>query len=45
MKKAVVYCPKCNNEIKVEGFMEKAVKPEKISERIVDKSELGTVLY
>lgn len=41
-KKAVVYCPKCNNEIKVEGFMEKALKPEKISERIFDKSELTT---
>lgn len=43
MKKAVIYCPKCHNEIKVEGYMEKALEPEKISTRIVDKSELCTV--
>ncbi len=44
-KKAVIYCPKCRNEIKVEGYMEKALEPEKISTRIVDKSELCTVYY
>jgi hypothetical protein len=45
MKKAVINCPCCNNEIKVEGYMEKALEPEKIGRRTVDKSELSTVYY
>lgn len=44
-KKAVIFCPNCRNEITVKGYLEKSLELEKVSTRIVDKSEIIDISY
>lgn len=39
-KKAIVACPYCENTLPVKGYMEKALKTEKIGERVLTRQEL-----
>jgi hypothetical protein len=44
-KKAVIYCPHCNKKIRVRGYMEGALWPEKIGERVLTKQEVKDWKY
>ena len=39
-KKAVINCPVCDNEIKVDGYMSKDLKSVRIGEKIHDRKDL-----
>ena len=44
-KKAVIYCPHCNKQIRINGFMEDALKSEKVGERVLTKQEIKDWKY
>ena len=44
-KKAVIYCPHCNKQIRIKGFMEDALKSEKVGERVLTKQEIKDWKY
>ena len=44
-KKAVIYCPHCNKQIRINGFMEDALHSEKIGERVLTKQEIKDWKY
>lgn len=44
-KKAVIYCPHCNKQITVRGYMNEALQPEKIGERALSKQETKDCIY
>ena len=43
-KKAVIYCPFFGNQIKVEGYMSKELKAERIGEKIHDRKDLHYII-
>ncbi len=44
-KKAVIYCPHCNKQIRIRGYMEDALRSEKIGERVLTKQEVKDWKY
>lgn len=44
-KKAVIYCPHCNKQIRIKGYMEDALRSEKIGERALTKQEVKDWKY
>ena len=44
-KKAIIYCPHCNKQIRIKGYMEDALRFEKIGERTLTKKEIKEWKY
>ncbi len=43
-KKAVIHCPICKNEIRVDGYMSKQLESERVGEKILKRKELHYII-